>query len=145
MSSTEKGPAPGPIQLDELTIELDKRRIRRADGNRVHLTCQEQRLLGTLLESPGQVLPYAELARSLWGKADGFSGAALRRCALRLRHKLGTRHLQTIYGVGYRLTLNAERRTPNAERRQPTANAEPIGSTFSVPHSRFSVQKGSRS
>jgi two-component system, OmpR family, response regulator len=116
MSSTEKKSAPGPIQLDELTIELNKHRIRRADGSRVRLTCQERRLLGILLAEPGSVLSYADLARSLWGKADGFSGGALRRCALRLRHKLGRGHLQTIYGVGYRIN----------EHLRPNTDASPL-------------------
>jgi two-component system KDP operon response regulator KdpE len=88
-------------------VDLIDRRVTR-DGETVHLTPIEYKLLCALIRKPGKVLTHAHLLREAWG--DGYAGNThyLRIYMGHLRQKLENdparpTHIITETGVGYRL------------------------------------------
>jgi two-component system, OmpR family, KDP operon response regulator KdpE len=77
------------------------------NGQRVHLTPVEYRLLAVLLQHEGRVLTHRQLLREVWGPAHSEQTHYLRVYMGHLRAKLEhdpalPRHLLTETGVGYR-------------------------------------------
>ena len=105
----------GRVHLD-LSLDLDTRVVLVAQ-QRVDLTPTEFELLATLLASQRRVCSKAELALGLRGIPPGGSGhvsepdkRAIETHIANLRRKLGDsstepRYIETVRGVGYRLTL----------------------------------------
>lgn len=94
-------------ELDDLRIDLAARMVLR-DGEPVHLTPTEFKLLARLVRSAGRVVTHRQLLADVWGEA--FSGHThyLRLYMGQLRAKIERdpaepRHLLTDVGVGYRL------------------------------------------
>ncbi|MCK6210893.1 response regulator transcription factor [Georgenia sp. EYE_87] len=98
-----------------LRLDVDAR-IVELDGAPVHLTRSEFDLLAALLAAPNRVVSKNELVRRLWGE-DYSTGAEVAGADRRtvevhvanLRRKLGEdasspRFIETVRGVGYRLT-----------------------------------------
>lgn len=89
-------------------VEVDfARRVVTRDGNEVHLTPIEYRLLTQLVGHAGKVLTQRHLLREVWGPGYAESGHYLRIYMARLRQKLEIdpaqpRHFLTETGVGYR-------------------------------------------
>ena len=100
----ERQPADAFV-LEAGGVRLDLR-TRRAEvgGQEVELTAKEFALLETFLRHPGQVLSREQLLSHVWGYdydpgsnvADVYVGY--------LRRKLGTDRIETVRGMGYRLT-----------------------------------------
>lgn len=95
------------IQIDGLEIDLLDRRVRR-EGEDIHLTPKEYRVLAQLAKHPGRVLTHAQLLRSVWGPAHEGHVEYLRVTMRGLRTKIEpdpTRPfiIKTEPGVGYRL------------------------------------------
>ena len=93
--------------IDEVEIDLEKRRVTRA-GETVHLTPIEYRLLTELARHPGKVLTHTHLLKQVWGPASTQQSHYLRVYMAQLRRKLEEdparpRILLTELGVGYRL------------------------------------------
>jgi len=91
----------GAVQLD-----LAARSVSR-DGQPVHLTPIEYRLLGVLVGSAGKVLTHRHLLREVWGPNAVEHSHYLRVYMANLRRKLEAdptrpEHLLTETGVGYR-------------------------------------------
>src|SRR5690349_5752050 len=92
-------------------VELDAdRRVVRVDGNEVHLTPHEYRLLQVLIKHSGKVLTHRQLLNEVWGPNQMDQAQYLRVYIAQLRRKLETdparpKHLQTEPGVGYRLVV----------------------------------------
>ena len=94
----------GPLRID-LT-----RRIVLRDGEEVHLTPIEFRLLALLVKHAGKVLTHRHLLREVWGPAHVEHPEYLRVHMGALRQKLESdparpRFLRTETGVGYRLAI----------------------------------------
>ncbi|MGD9734791.1 MAG: response regulator [Solirubrobacterales bacterium] len=95
------------VRFGDVEIDLALDTVRR-NGEPVHLTPLEYRLLAVLARSPGRVLTHAMLLREVWGLAYQGETHYARVYMARLRRKLEAdpsrpRHLLTQSGVGYRL------------------------------------------
>ncbi len=94
------------ITFGEVQVDLARRLVSR-NGEPVHLTPIEYRLLAVLLGRRGTVMTHRELLREVWGPAHSDSSHYLRIYMGHLRHKLERdparpQHLLTEVGVGYR-------------------------------------------
>ncbi len=80
------------------------------DGSPVDLTATEFKLLRLLVEAEGKVQEREHLLREVWGYNDSTMTRTLDTHIKRLREKLGAHAecIQTIRGVGYRLTVSGE-------------------------------------
>ena len=89
-------------------VEIDAgRRLVMRDGQPVHLTPIEYRLLMLLVANTGRVLTHRYLLREVWGPSHGTDTHYLRVYMAALRRKLESdatrpRHLITEAGIGYR-------------------------------------------
>jgi len=95
------------IQLADLTIDTQARRVRRA-GRGIELTGKEYALLDYLARHPDQVVGRAEIAEHVWDENfDPFSNL-IEVYMQRLRRKIDEGHsrklLHTIRGGGYMLS-----------------------------------------
>ncbi|MFP3890730.1 two-component system response regulator KdpE [uncultured Ralstonia sp.] len=94
------------ISFGDVQVDLARRLVSR-NGEPVHLTPIEYRLLAVLLGRRGTVMTHRELLREVWGPAHSDSSHYLRIYMGHLRHKLERdparpEHLLTEVGVGYR-------------------------------------------
>ncbi|MCG1055328.1 two-component system response regulator KdpE [Mycetohabitans sp. B5] len=95
------------VQFGGIVVDLTARRVTR-DGEVVHLTPIEYRLLVTLVRHAGRVLTHRQLLRDVWGPSHVESHHYLRIYMGHLRQKLERdpaqpEHIVTETGVGYRL------------------------------------------
>ena len=92
----------GPLRMD-----LGSRTVSVSD-HPVHLTSLEFKLLYLLATNSGRVLERETLFEQVWGYDDDFNSNSLEVFVYRLRSKLekaaGLRMIETVRGVGYRLT-----------------------------------------
>ena len=93
----------GPWQID-----LHKREVRSAEGEFLHLTPIEYRLLEVLAQHLGMVVTHRQMLQHVWGPANTENTHYLRVYMKQLRQKLEPdparpRWLLTDTGVGYRL------------------------------------------
>lgn len=98
------------VEFGGVRIDLVNRSVKR-DGQTVHLTPIEYRLLTLLIRNAGKVLNHRQILREVWGPSHVESNHYLRIYMGQLRHKLEDnpaqpRWLQTEAGVGYRLALD---------------------------------------
>ncbi len=104
-------PDSGPVvALGDITVDLARRQVER-NGESVHLTPTEYRLLAILIANAGRVLTHRQLLREVWGPSHGEDTHYLRVYMTGLRRKLEAdparpRHLRTESGVGYRLVVD---------------------------------------
>jgi two-component system KDP operon response regulator KdpE len=103
--------APGgggePIaDLDGLRVDLASHLVSR-DGDEIHLTPTEFKLLVTLVRNRGRLLTHRALLTEVWGPAWAQDTATLRTHVANLRRKIevedGDRLIRTDPGVGYRI------------------------------------------
>lgn len=90
----------------DVTVDLSRRAVLR-NGQPVHLTAIEYRLLALLIGNAGKVLTHRHLLREVWGPSFVESNHYVRIYVAHLRRKLETdpaqpRHILTETGVGYR-------------------------------------------
>jgi len=106
-----RGQEPAVLALDDLELDLVRRKARRA-GVRLDLTAKEFTLLALLLRRQGQVLSRTLLAEQVWDmNFDGDTNVievAVRRLRAKLDDPFDRRLLHTVRGMGYVL----ERREP---------------------------------
>lgn len=93
--------------LDDLRIDLAAHLVQR-DGETLHLTPTEFRLLARLVRSAGRVVTHRQLLADVWGPEFTEHTHYLRLYMAQLRAKIERdpaepRHLLTEIGVGYRL------------------------------------------
>ena len=112
-AAVRRGPSEAPeapvITTEAFTLDFADHRAER-DGQEIRLTPTEWRLLGALAQTPGRLVPHAELLRAAWGPAYGRESNYLRVYANQLRRKLEPdpsrpRYLITEPGIGYRLNV----------------------------------------
>ncbi|MDG4561427.1 MAG: two-component system response regulator KdpE [Candidatus Competibacter sp.] len=94
------------INFGEVSVDLERRQVAR-DGQAIHITPIEFRLLAALITKPGKVLTHRQLLRDVWGPAYVERGHYLRIYMGHLRQKLEAdptrpRHFLTETGIGYR-------------------------------------------
>ena len=97
----------GSYEAGDLRVDLTHRRVA-VNGEDVHLTPIEYRLLTTLVKHAGKVLTHNQLLKDVWGKPYTDQPHYLHVYMGQLRRKIEKdparpRHLLTEPGVGYRL------------------------------------------
>jgi PAS domain S-box-containing protein len=105
--------APAHIRvLGGLRIDLERARVL-ADGNDVHLTPSELRLLLLLTDQPGRTVGRATIMEALWNSSHVGNGRTCEVHIAKLRRKLESSagspsryHIETVRGKGYRFTLS---------------------------------------
>jgi len=101
--------APQParqLRIGHLYMDLDRHIVTHA-GNEIDLTPTEFDLLRTLMQNPGYVFARDELLEQAVGYTFEGLGRTLDSHIKNLRRKIGAggqQYIQTVYGVGYRLT-----------------------------------------
>jgi two-component system KDP operon response regulator KdpE len=102
------GPAASPVvEVGQIRIDLDKALVT-LDGERVHLTPHEFRILRLLALNEGKLLTHRAILREVWGRGYGEESNYLHVYMSQLRRKLEPdpakpRYLLTEPGAGYRL------------------------------------------
>lgn len=96
-------------EFGKIKVDLGKREVLK-EGQELHLTPIEYKLLALLLRHHGKVLTHRQLLKEVWGDAYSDENHYLRVYMGQLRHKLEDnaarpRHLITEPGVGYRLKI----------------------------------------
>ena len=125
------------VKLDGLEIDLAARVVRR-EGEVVHLTPIEFKLLGVLIQNRGRLLTHNALLQQVWGAAYMDARQTLRAHIANLRRKIepadGARLIHTNHGVGYRF---ADMEPAGARRGRPAEEVddrEPIRSRVPALH-----------
>jgi two-component system KDP operon response regulator KdpE len=98
------------VNFGEVSVDFERRQVAR-DGQPVHITPIEFRLLAALVTNPGKVLTHRQLLRDVWGPAYVERGHYLRIYMGHLRQKLESdptrpRYFLTETGIGYRFCPN---------------------------------------
>jgi two-component system KDP operon response regulator KdpE len=102
-----QGDAPFVYDYDNLTIDTAARRVR-LDGEDIHLTPIEYKLLAVLARNSGKVLTHSALLNEVWSRHSADNQTYLRIHTQHLREKLkddalNPRFIVTEPGIGYRL------------------------------------------
>ncbi|QEU11681.1 response regulator transcription factor [Dermabacter vaginalis] len=103
-ASTPEADAPSKIELGDLVIDRDSRRVTRG-GNEAHLTPTEYDLLVCLALAPGTVLTREQLLEDVWDWVDATGTRTVDSHVKALRRKLGSDLVRTVHGVGYALEV----------------------------------------
>jgi DNA-binding winged helix-turn-helix (wHTH) protein len=102
----ERGREEPCVELHGLVVDLAARAVSR-DGDEIHLTPIEFKLLTVLSENRGRLLTHNTLLQHVWGPAYTDARQTLRGHMANLRGKIepadGGRLIHTDHGVGYRL------------------------------------------
>lgn len=108
-------PRAGYWRFGRYTLDTARRELEHG-GHRVRLDARTLAVLECLLENAGSVVPRDVLIAQAWQRfpvADSAVSKAMRRLRIALGNEAGT-VLLTVYGVGYRLALPAEREGTDA-------------------------------
>lgn len=97
------------VAFGSICVDLARRQVTR-DGEPLHLTPIEYRLLALLISNAGRVLTHRHILREVWGPSHADDTHYLRVYMTGLRRKIEDnpnlpRHLRTEVGIGYRLVL----------------------------------------
>jgi DNA-binding response OmpR family regulator len=98
----------GALQFDDVEIDAETREVRK-NGERLKLTLKEFDLLWFLAAHPRRVFSRDQLMDEVWGYRSELDTGTVTVHVRRLREKIEDdparpRHLETVWGVGYRLT-----------------------------------------
>ena len=109
-NSVRPGTGQPVLELGPASIDLEKRRASK-DGEEVHLTAIEYRLLACLAKHLGMVVTHRQLLQEVWGPNHVEDTHYLRVYMKQLREKLEAdpvrpKYLLTETGVGYRLVAD---------------------------------------
>ena len=86
-------------------LELDPRTGRIAlDGQTITVTAMEYRILAYLMHHPGRVISQSELVEHIYAQDFDRDSNTIEVLIGRLRRKLGRDRIETVRGLGYRLT-----------------------------------------
>ena len=92
------------LAIGALRLDLEHRECT-LDGENLPLTAQEFSLLQALMESPDSPLTREELLRTAWGYHSAGETRTVDVHIQRLRRKIGTSCIETVYKLGYRLKM----------------------------------------
>lgn len=91
------------IAVGGLALDLATRTVS-VDGVLTELSAREFTLLETFARNPGHVLSQVQLLDRVWGYDFDGSSNVVEVYVSHLRRKIGAARIQTVRGVGYRLT-----------------------------------------
>lgn len=95
---------PNPlIRVGELNVDLAERSVSRA-GRPVDLTAREWAVFEAFVQRPGALLSKAQLEERLYAFGAEIESNTIEVYISRLRKKLGRELIETVRGMGYRLT-----------------------------------------
>ena len=108
----EAGANGGTIEIGDLRLDFDKRRVTRA-GATVDLTVKEFDLLGLFARNPGRTYSRTQLLNLVWGyQFEGYEhtvNSHINRLRAKIEDDPGhPRYLRTVWGVGYRFAEPSE-------------------------------------
>ena len=94
------------FQWDSLTVDFEKHLVF-VDGEEIHLTPYEYKLLRLLIQNRGKVLTHQYILHEIWGYSEVDNSRSLRVFMTTLRRKIekdpsNPRFILTEIGVGYR-------------------------------------------
>ena len=106
----EDGENTGKFTIGSLTVDFDKRHAY-IDGNDVHLTQREYKIVALLAKYAGRVLTYDYIMTNIWGPNAGGDNQILRVNMANIRRKIEKNPAEPVYiftetGVGYRMADN---------------------------------------
>jgi DNA-binding response OmpR family regulator len=103
--AADRAGADTAITYSSLTLDPDAHRAT-LDGAHLDLTRTEFELLHLLLRNPGRAFSRTYLLDAVWGEHYVTGDRSVDNAILRLRKKLGAlaEAIETVWGVGYRLT-----------------------------------------
>lgn len=109
-TSTEPGRALEVIQIGELELGVDSHEVK-VRGRVIDLTPYEFKLLHALMRNAGKVLTRDRLIDQIQGSGVSVVDRAIDTHVFGLRKKLGSAadHVETVRGVGYRVSPPSER------------------------------------
>lgn len=101
------------LRFDGLEIDL-ARQLVSLNGERIHLTPTEYRLLETMATNPGKLMTHRIVLQKVWGPGYGTESNYLRLYIRQLRQKLGDdparpKWITTEPGLGYRWLRDPDR------------------------------------
>jgi two-component system, OmpR family, KDP operon response regulator KdpE len=102
----DEGESEPVLRFDDLEIDLPKKLVK-LEGEPVHLTPTEYKLLEAMATNPGKLLTHTWLLQKVWGHGYGTESNYLRLFVRQLRRKLADtpsapRWITTEPGLGYR-------------------------------------------
>ncbi len=109
-STIQQQPEPEPVfRAGGLVVDLSSHTVT-LNGDNIHLTPNEYKLLATLIRRGGRIVTQLQLVQELWGPMPGDRNQNLRVHMHQLRRKLETdlrrpRYIVTETGVGYRINI----------------------------------------
>src|SRR5258708_36138951 len=93
---------PAPLEVGDLSLDLELAAVTLTGGKPVRLTRLELRLLQVLLANAGHTLPPERLLAHVWGSRGGGDRQLLKQLVHRLRPKIETGAAQPRYPVAVR-------------------------------------------
>ena len=96
-----------PYSAKGLTVDFDKRLVT-VDGNEIHLTRVEYKIVSMLAKKSGKVITYSSLIDQVWGPYADDNNRILRVNMANIRRKLEKNPGEPVYiftelGIGYRM------------------------------------------
>ena len=112
MMGGQESAAAGPIAVDELVLDTERRSVAVA-GRPLELTAKEFDLLAHFVRHPGKVFTRAELLHQVWGYGHQGYEHTVNTHINRLRAKVESdpsepRYILTVWGVGYKFAERPE-------------------------------------
>ena len=101
---SERASSASVLEAGSFVLDLRTRRLR-VDGNDIELTAREFTLAEAFLAHPGQVLSREQLLSRVWGFDYDPGSNVVDVYVGYLRRKMGSDHIITVRGMGYRLDL----------------------------------------
>lgn len=95
-------PGPTVLHIDDLVLNLQTHCVQKG-GKEIDLSLREFRLLQTLLVHSGQIMTREQLLDHVWGYSYDPGSNIVDVYIGYLRKKLGSKLIETVRGVGYRL------------------------------------------
>jgi DNA-binding response OmpR family regulator len=101
-------PAVERLEIADLVLDAAAREVRKGDAE-VRLTAREFDLLWFLASHPRRVFSRDQIMSRVWGYDDGLDTGTVTVHVRRVREKIEDdpsepRHLETVWGIGYRFT-----------------------------------------
>lgn len=97
------------LKFDGLEIHISKHRVK-YQGEEVHLTPSEFKLLVSLFKAQGSVMTREQLIDLIQGEDVSVTGRTIDTHIFALRKKIGawSKYIETVRGVGYRILISAD-------------------------------------
>lgn len=102
----------GVLKADDIHVDTQQYRVIRSRENgkseEIHFPRKEFELLAFLLAHQGQVFSRQELLNQVWGEDVHVVDRTVDVHIRKIREKLGSEHIQTVKGIGYRFRSGTE-------------------------------------